>query len=405
MTIGTLPDDILLEMFYFYAYVAFNDAWRTLVHVCRRWRNVVFTSPRRLNLKLVCTRTRSVREMLDIWPELPIIILDYEGTEIVESADNVIAALELNDRVSRIDLAVSGSRLERVVAVMQDPFPTLTDLSLWSSDGTAPVISDSFLGGSAPRLRYLGLESIPFPALPKLLSSATDLVDLHLEHLPHSGYISPSAMATCLAPLTKLESLVLEFQSPQSRPDNTSQLSPLQTRIIFPALTHLAFRGVTEYLEDLVTQIDTPLLKDISITFFNQLVFDISQLPQFLRRTETFTILDQARVSFYEQFINVELFQRTGANSTRLELSISCRTLETQLSSLVEVCNSALSTLSTLERLSLRAYIYHGPALVPGQHREHTMAGTFAPLYQCEGSSIIQESCTFCRTCPARTHR
>ena len=304
-----------------------------------------------------------MRDMQDIWPELPIVIDGLDGAN-----NDIIAALELNDRVSRITcLNLSSVGLERVVAVMQDPFPTLTDLSLWSSDGTAPVISDSFLGGSAPRLRYLGLDSIPFPALPKLLSSATDLVDLHLEHLPHSGYISPSAMATCLAPLTKLESRVLEFQSPQSRPDNTSQLSPLQTRIIFPALTHLAFRGVTEYLEDLVTQIDTPLLKDISITFFNQLVFDISQLPQFLRRTETFTILDQARVSFYEQFINVELFQRTGANSTRLELSISCRTLETQLSSLVEVCNSALSTLSTLERLSLRAYIYHGPALVPGQ--------------------------------------
>jgi hypothetical protein len=230
----------------------------------------------------------------------------------------------------------------------------------------APVISDSFLGGSAPRLRYLGLDSIPFPALPKLLSSATDLVDLHLEHLPHSGYISPSAMATCLAPLTKLESLVLEFQSPQSRPDNTSQLSPLQTRIIFPALTHLAFRGVTEYLEDLVTQIDTPLLRDISITFFNQLIFHILQLPKFLCRTDTFTVLDHATVSFDERFVHVELSPQTGANSARLKLSISCRKLDWQLSSLEQVC-SAFPTLSTLERLGLHAYQYDGRALVPGQ--------------------------------------
>jgi len=300
--------------------------------------------------------------MLNIWPELPIVIVK------VEDVDNVTAALELNDRVSQIScLNLSSSKLERIVAVMKDPFPALTDLWLWSTDGMAPVISDSFLGGSAPRLRSLALESIPFPALPKLLSSTIDLVYLHLYNIPHSGYISPSAMVACLSALTRLESLVLGFKSPRSRPDRTSQLSSRRTRTILPALTRLGFRGVTEYLEDLVTQTDTPLLKDISITFFNQLIFDISQLPKFLCRTEMFTVLDQATVSFYEQYINLELSQRTGANPARLELSISCRKLDWQLSSLAQVCNSALPTLSTLERLSLHAYIYYGPALVPGQ--------------------------------------
>jgi hypothetical protein len=300
--------------------------------------------------------------MLSIWPKLPIVIEGLQGI------DNVIAALELNDRVSRITrLNISSSESERVVEAMQDPFPALTHLSLWSSDGMAPVISDSFLGGSAPRLQILWLKSIPFPALPKILSSAADLVYMRLSKIPHSGYISPSAMVTCLSALTRLKSLVLGFKSPRSRPDRTSQLSPRRTRTILPALTYLRFRGVTEYLEDLVTQIDAPLLRDISITFFNQLIFHILQLPKFLCRTETFTVLDQARVSFYEQFITVELFQQTGANSARIELSISCRKLDWQLSSLVQVCNSTLPTFSTLEHLSLHAYIYYGPALVPEQ--------------------------------------
>jgi len=300
--------------------------------------------------------------MLDIWPELPIVIERLQGV------DNVIAALELNDRVSRIILNyVSSSELERIVAVMQDPFPALTNLLLWSTDRIAPLISDSFLGGSAPRLRSLGLGNIPFPALLKLLSSATDLVDLHLFRIPHSGYISPSAMVTCLSALTRLKSLVLGFKSPRSRPERTSRLSPQRTRTILPALTFLQFKGVTEYVEDLVTQIDAPLLKDISITFFNQLIFHILQLPKFLCRTEMFTVLDQARVSFYEQSISVELFQQMGANSARIKLTISCRKLDWQLSSLMQVCNSALPNLSTLERLSLHAYIYYGPALVPGQ--------------------------------------
>jgi len=354
VTIGTLPDDILLEIFDFYAEEDEDDDedddwWHTLVHVCRRWRNVVFASPRRLDLRLRCTGTRSVRDMLDIWPELPIVI---EGVGDVDI--NVIAALELKDRVSRITFwGVSSSELEGVVAVMQEPFPALTDLWLWSTDGMASVVSDSFLGDSAPRLRYLGLTNVPFPALPKLLSSTTDLVILNLFDIPHSGYFSPEVMVTCLSALTRLKSLVLQFQSPRSRPDRTSRLSPRRTPTILPALTYLRFKGVTEYLEDLVTQLDTPLLKDITIRFFNQLIFNISQLPKFLCRTETFTVLDQASVSFYEEFISVELFHQTGANSTRLELSISCRKLDWQLSSLVQVCNSALSTLSTLERLSL----------------------------------------------------
>jgi hypothetical protein len=286
----------------------------------------------------------------------------------VESADNVIAALELNDRVSRIDLAVSGSRLERVVAVMQDPFPALKDLWLRSTDGMASVISDSFLGESAPRLRYLELESIPFPALPKLFSSTTDLVTLNLFDIPHSGYISPEVMVTCLSVLTRLKSLTLQFQSPRSRPDRASQPLPPQaplTRIILPALTHLWFKGVTEYLEDLVTQIDVPLMESISIRFFNQLGFDILQLPKFLCRAEKFTVLDQAHVFFDKDFISVELSQQC-ADAARLQLAISCKKLDWQLSSLVQVCNSALSTLSTLERLSLDPNT-SGPDLLPGQ--------------------------------------
>lgn len=56
--------------------------------------------------------------------------------------------------------------------------PTILDLQLTAS----------FLGGSAPpRLRELW---IPFPGLPNLLSSATDLVALHLLNIPHFGYIS-----------------------------------------------------------------------------------------------------------------------------------------------------------------------------------------------------------------------
>ncbi len=368
MTIGTLPDDILLEIFDFYMHGANGyDWWQKLVYICRRWRNVVFASPHRLNLQLLCTRTRSAKGMLDLWPELPIIIQDGGWPNTVEGADNVAAALELNDRVSRIDLCdVSSSQLERFVAIMQVPFPALTHLLLGPFDEMAPVISD--WGGSAPRLQTLWLECVPFPALPKLLSTTTDLVDLCLFNIPHSGYISPEVMVTCLSALTRLKSLTLRSQLPRSRPDRVRRLPPPPTRPILPALTRFHFAGDTEYLEDLVVQIDVPLLESISVTFFNHVVFDILELPKFLRRTKTFTGLDQAKVSIYERSISVELSRRSGADTVRLQLAISCRNLDWQISSLGQVCNLALPTLSALEHLSLGPNT-DGPGLdlVPGQ--------------------------------------
>lgn len=82
MTIGVLPDVVLLEMFDFYVNQVREEdspdvtveSWRTLVHVCRHWRSVVFGSPRRLNLRLLCTPETQVRKTLDVWPYLPIFV-------------------------------------------------------------------------------------------------------------------------------------------------------------------------------------------------------------------------------------------------------------------------------------------------------------------------------------------
>jgi len=288
--------------------------------------------------------------MIDIWPELPIVISNwgwYYHPKTVENVENVIDALELNDRVSEIDLRVSCSDMERFAAVMQGPFPALTHLELWSNDRMAPIISDSFLGRSAPRLQHLELGGIPFPTLPKLLLSATDLVILTLRNIPHSGYISPEAMVTGLSALTRLEQLIIRFQSPLSRPAKASRCRPPLIRTVFPALTSLGFTGVTEYLEDLVARIDAPLLVEFSITFFNQLVFDLLQLTKFLCRTETFTVINHTKVVLDEHFTRVDF--SSGTETSLLSLTISCRELDWQLSSLSQVCNSVLLALSAMD--------------------------------------------------------
>jgi hypothetical protein len=67
MTMDVLPDDVLLEIFDFHLKRTEDmDAWHTLIHVCRKWRHLVLSSSRRLNLRIFCTDKRPVREMLDI---------------------------------------------------------------------------------------------------------------------------------------------------------------------------------------------------------------------------------------------------------------------------------------------------------------------------------------------------
>jgi hypothetical protein len=110
-----LPDDVLLEIFDFYVdediddedYEPFKEQrieeWITLAHICRRWRSVVFQSPLRLNLRLLCT---PAKDTLDVWPPLPLIIRNFDRNfdDEPSSLGNIIAALEHNDRVCQIQV-------------------------------------------------------------------------------------------------------------------------------------------------------------------------------------------------------------------------------------------------------------------------------------------------------------
>ena len=318
------------------------EAWQSLVHVCRRWRVLIFESPRRLDLRLLCTHKKPTKDKLNVWPALPLFIDGAISS--TQHLDNIIAALEQNNRVCQVHLwGLTTWQLEKVLATMQLPFPELADLHLHSKDETVPVIPDSFMDGSAPHLRFFTLEGIPFPGLPKLLLSATNLGTLHLVNIPHSGYISPEAMVTLISVLSSLEELVLQFRSTQSRPDWESRRWPPSKRSVIPALHYFYFKGVIEYLEDLVVFIDAPQLNALSINFFNQIDFDFPQLAQFINRTPKFGALDEAHVHFYDSGARV-LMHGSGT----LEIVISCIEPDWQLSSIEQVCNSSLHALSTV---------------------------------------------------------
>jgi F-box-like len=353
VTIDLLPDVALLEIFDFYMDELWMYAWYTLVQVCRKWRRVVFGSPRRLDLRLHCSASTPVRETLSVWPLLPIVIWG-DGHE-VWGVDNIIAALEHSDRISQLDLTdISSLQLEKVLATMHQPFPTLTQLQLWPRGETVSVVPTSFLGGNAPCLKSLNLDGIPFPGLPGLLVSATHLVDLYYRNIPHSGYISPEAMVTCLSALTNLEILEIGFGTPRWLPDRQSQSPPPPPHVLLPALTELRYKGVSDYLEDILARIDAPLLNKLGITLFNELIFDTPQLTHFINHTPKFVAHDEARVFFSDRGVWITIPQSFDG---RVHLEISCRQSDWQLSALAQICSSPFpwAVISTVERLFIES--------------------------------------------------
>jgi hypothetical protein len=148
--IDILPDDVLLQIFDFcqveyrppwppcHFILEWRIEWRRLVQVCRRWRQLIFSSPGRLDLYLICTYGTPVRKNLDIWPAFPIAI-DYVNHLFMpnryfwpDDEDNVNTALKHPDRVRCLKVPVTSLLLEN----MTQPFPILTHLWLSSKNPT-----------------------------------------------------------------------------------------------------------------------------------------------------------------------------------------------------------------------------------------------------------------------------
>jgi hypothetical protein len=335
VTVNTLPDDIFLEIFAFYLssyYNSFNRrgyywlppehtiAWQRLVHVCQRWRDIIYGSPRYLDLHLHCSFETPFRKSYGRWPEFPL-TLDYDIlNDYGPNADDVVAALEHPDRVHRAilrvcsDSGVVGDMLE----VMQAPFPALTHLDFTGPEPRDEVyddflLPDDFLGGSAPRLQHLRFDEISFPTLPKLLLSARSLVFLELGRTnppTRLGYISPEAMVGGLAGLTKLRTLRITTEFPENPPCSDEQLerrSPdLPIHALLPALNNLKFRGSSWYLEGLVAQIDAPHVKVIQIEYISPEI-EAGQLSQFIGRTTTFKFAQFRRAHLSPYFPGKEV--------------------------------------------------------------------------------------------------
>ncbi|KAI0270303.1 hypothetical protein BGY98DRAFT_264291 [Russula aff. rugulosa BPL654] len=274
-TIDVLPDEVLLAIFDFYvvpyqdvdlfdAVVGEQDAvkriesWQSLVHVCRRWRGLVFGSPRRLNLQLYYDSERSATKTLDVWPpclssfrdmfpKRRWIVSSLNSSTAIAFVKSVSAATQLRKLTNFGRQCRCHSRSSQICTFHLEAFPMCQFFPIHSWVDLPHAYDTS------PWIPFHFRHYQNYFCLPRTSSILS---------LRYSSFrvLFTEAMATCLFVLTSLESLRLEFESPQSSPDQENRRSPPRTLPVLPALSFFSFKGVNEYLEELVARVDTPRL-------------------------------------------------------------------------------------------------------------------------------------------------
>ncbi|KAI9458972.1 hypothetical protein F5148DRAFT_1287275 [Russula earlei] len=150
--------------------------------------------------------------------------------------------------------------------------------------------------------------------------------------------------------MSRLESLHIEFQSPRSRPDPDNRRPTPLTRHVLHFLVWWEFKGVHEYLEDVMAWIDAPHLSELSTFFFMDLDFHVPQLHRFIGHSEELKKLKRASIAFTQGYVTVTLAQFT-VNFVQLLLQIRCQESDWLLSTMAQVFHSSLPPFSSLEEL------------------------------------------------------
>ena len=241
-------------------------------------------SPSRLHVHLLFTVHRSSKaRLLRNLPPFPILV-DYRLTRWTKAEVNLLlAALEHRGRVRGISL---GSRIYKywtnVLEVLGRHFPELESFEIGS--GGCPhrgpddmELPETFLLGSASRLRRLNLQDAEPRYLSALLSTATGLVDLSLTiKIPLSPLTEESLIQSLIANLQRMPCLrrlelgvsyPLFYQALMGDGHTPLLPSPTGDIVPLPNLMELVLTGEHIYLEALVATLAAPSLRYLNADF------------------------------------------------------------------------------------------------------------------------------------------
>lgn len=297
---------------------------------------------------------------MKLWPELPIIMhYGMSKPSSPEDEENLVTLLREPGRISEIWLTITDSLSDRLAMEMRKAMSLLKTLRLMAQDAHEPLLPDEFLGGSAPHLSVISLYGVAFPALPKLLLSTSNLTSLELCDIPISGYFSPEALVVGLSEMTQLKSLIINFDFWMSHFHVNNSYSHPRGHTVLPALTNFKFSGDNEYLEAIVSRIDTPLLELADLRFFNRFAFEIPHLTHFIRRTSQLGLPNHVKIAMSGCGFSVALVHQTGTPHTspvHLFLQITCRQFHSQMATVPPISYQLSPFFSGVKLLELYAF-------------------------------------------------
>ena len=380
-SINVLPDDVLLEVFDFCRLeniFAWNhERWYKLVHTCRRWRHIIFSSPSRLDLQLSCTYGTPVADMLSHSPPLPLIV-DYSGQRPLPTNDEegALLALQNHDRVRQIHLYASIVSLDKLLAVMDRPFPVLEELSLRRAienpdanedevdeddEINSPRLPQAFQASQLRHLSLVRVGDVIEVGLPHL-TSFSGLVSLFLLGIPFSAYLSLEYLASSLSFMPQLEHLGLQFTFSAPSYDISGELInvPNAKPITLPNLSEIFFEGESSYLEGLAARISAPLLTSFCVTFFEEPSSTLSHLSRLLSEAAELR-LPVASIKFSGPRIYHTSAIMCMADTLDLDPDITppfqlvfrCAWLNVQVAAAGQICTAFTPILSAVETLLL----------------------------------------------------
>ena len=275
-------------------------------------------------------------------------------------------------RITEIVLSAPDLTLAKLTTGLTQAAPRLKTLILHSQTSEI-VLPRQFLEGGTPQLRHLTLTGTALSPLQPLLSSATSLVSLVLERIPSSAYFSPDSLITLINAMPQLQILSIGFLSTVPRPGFRGEQRVFPrvqaARTELSSLTQLIYRGVSAYIEALLSRIRSPHIEDLDISLFNQLTLDIPRTCSFIRELDTLQPT-KARIDFAESSAHITLSaQHHPTASPDIFLSVSCTRLDFQVSATAQLCAGLSTSLDPVEELLLGYYGGGGSAL-PDEWRE-----------------------------------
>ena len=194
------------------------------------------------------------------------------------------------------------------------------------------------------------------PSLSSLLLSPTLLTRLVLDGIPDPSHLPTSDLLMYLSNMPQLRYLNIGFLSTtrHRRLAGDVNLTSSLDCVALPNLEMFHFRGVSTYLESLVTKLDAAAVYELDFTFFYQLNYTIPHVSSFLRRTKRFGF-DGIRIHFSPESLVISATPTISSSPKDIRsLRIPCVRLDFQVASAAQICRTLRPNFGNMEDLVMK---------------------------------------------------